>query len=209
LSAEPLIVDNGAPGVPARPFPLQRRRASCASCGADNTPIRGFWGTPYFLVKYLGSILYEMSLLQSIQSKRLRRKVFKHLDLGAFLPLFGGENSTSAICPRPRFVFSKSHNAATGSNAGWEHNSALTQATNILAPLRLQVCDGRHNLIVTKEATVSGSGPLRDATPGVFGFSFKAKRSYTSDGDRGHPPPKLTAVRQATSQKAREVAHPR
>jgi len=64
----------------------------------------------------------------------------------------------SAICPRPRFVFSKNRNAATGSNAGWEQTSAQTQATNILASLRLQVCDGRHNLIVTKDATVSGSG---------------------------------------------------
>jgi hypothetical protein len=64
----------------------------------------------------------------------------------------------SAICPRPRFVFSKSHNAAAGSNAGWEHTSDLTPATNILAPVQVQVCDGRHNLIVTKEATVLGSG---------------------------------------------------
>lgn len=37
------------------------------------------------------------------------------------------------------------------------HASALIQATIIVAPIRLEVCDGRHTLIVMNKGVVSGS----------------------------------------------------
>jgi hypothetical protein len=78
-----------------------------------------------------------MSLLQSIQSKRLRGKVFKHLDLGAFLPLFGGELtigdlSTTAICvfkePQRRCWEQRGMGAQLGLDTGHKHFGTGTVA---------------------------------------------------------------------------------
>jgi hypothetical protein len=79
-----------------------------------------------------------MSLLQSIQSKRLRGKVFKSLDLGAFLPFLArgefnvGDLSTTAICvfkePQRCHWEQRGMGAQLGPDTGHKHFGTATIA---------------------------------------------------------------------------------
>jgi hypothetical protein len=65
------------------------------------------------------------------------------------------------ILPGPWVEFSKSSHAAAG-QLGDGHTSALIQATIIVPPLRLDVCDGRHTPIVMNSVVLgSAAGSAR------------------------------------------------